>query len=367
MPPSPATEDRSFLDRAVEASIRIGLIALIVFWCFQVVRPFVEPIVWAIILVFLSQPAYRWLTRVLGGRQRLAAAVLVLGALLVLLVPSVLLTTSIIESGTELAARLEAGDVKVPPPPAGVADWPIVGEQVHGYWATASRSLEAALGMAKPQLKAIGSWILSTGVATGFGILMFALSIGIAGVLHAQGDRAAGAVRGLARRLAPERGDELVELTRATVQSVTRGILGVAFIQSFLAGVGFLVAGVPAAGLWALLVLLMAVVQIPPLLVLLPIILYVSSTSATGVAVVFGIWSLAVGLSDNVLKPMLLGRGVEVPMAVIFMGAIGGFILNGIIGLFVGAVLLAVGYTLFDAWLHEVPSKAPGATGASAG
>jgi len=363
MPPSPASEDRSFLNRAVEASIRIGLIGLLVFWCFQVVRPFIEPIVWGIILVFLSQPAYLWLTRVLGGRQRLAAALLVVSALLVLLVPSVLLTTSIIESGTELAGKLEAGDVKIPPPPATVADWPIVGEPVHRFWAQASRNLETALGMVKPQLKAVGSWILSTGVATGFGILMFALSIGIAGVLHAQGDRAAGAVRGLARRLAPEHGDELVNLTRATVQSVTRGILGVAFIQGFLAGVGLLVADVPAAGLWALLVLLLAVVQIPTVLVLLPIILYVFSTSTTGVAVLFAIWSLAVGLSDNVLKPMLLGRGVDVPMAVVFMGAIGGFILNGIIGLFVGPVLLAVGYTLFEAWLREVPAKASGAAG----
>jgi predicted PurR-regulated permease PerM len=139
------------------------------------------------------------------------------------------------------------------------------------------------------------------------------------------------------------------------VQSVTRGILGVALIQAFLAGIGLLAAGVPAAGLWALLVLLMAVVQIPVTLLLVPIIVYVFATSSMVVAVPFAIWTLAVSLIDNVLKPMLLGRGVDVPMLVIFIGAIGGFVLEGIIGLFVGAVVLAIGYTLFKAWLEEVP------------
>jgi predicted PurR-regulated permease PerM len=230
-----------------------------------------------------------------------------------------------------------------------------MGGRLHALWATASGNLEAALGQVKPQLKAIGHWILSTGATAGFGIVMFALSIVIAGVLLSYGDRATDVARRLARRLVQERGDELVELTRVTVQSVTRGILGVALIQAVLAGIGLLAAGVPAAGLWALLVLLMAVVQIPALLLLGPIIVYVFATSSTMMAVLFAIWTLAVSLSDNVLKPMLLGRGVDVPMLVIFMGAIGGFILEGIIGLFVGPVLLAVGYTLFEAWLEDVP------------
>ena len=139
------------------------------------------------------------------------------------------------------------------------------------------------------------------------------------------------------------------------MQSVTRGILGVALIQAVLAGIGLLVVGVPAAGLWVLLILFLAAVQIPTLLILGPIIVYVFATSSTAVAVLFAIWSTAVGLSDNVLKPLLLGRGTDVPMLVIFMGAIGGFVLEGIIGLFVGAVVLAVGYTLFKAWLEDAP------------
>jgi len=318
-------------------------------------RPFIPPIVWGIILAIAIHPLYRRLSRLTGGRERLSAAILVLATLLLLIVPSVMITTSLVESATELAGKLEEGDLKISPPPASVADWPVIGDRLHGFWATASVNLEAALGQVTPQLKAIGHWILSTGATAGFGIVMFALSIVIAGALLSYGDRATDTARRIARRLVQERGDELVDLTGNTVQSVTRGILGVALIQGFLAGIGLLAAGVPAAGLWALLILLMATVQIPALLLLGPIIVYVFATSSTVVAVLFAIWSTAVGLSDNVLKPLLLGRGVDVPMLVIFLGAIGGFILEGIIGLFVGAVVLAVGYTLFRAWVEDIP------------
>ena len=350
----PSSEDRAFHKRALEASIRIGLIALLVIWCFEVVRPFIQPIVWGIILAIAIHPAYLRLGRVMGGRERLAATSLVVGSLLLLIVPSVMITTSLVESATELAGKLREGEVKIPPPPTAVADWPIIGGGLHALWAEASRDLEAALRQAQPLLKAIGRWMLSGGATAGFGIVMFALSIVIAGVLLSYGEQATDTARRIARRLVDERGDELVRLTGDTVESVTRGILGVALIQGLLAGIGLLVAGVPAAGLWALLVLLMAVVQIPTVLILGPISVDIFATSSTVMAVLFVIWSLAVGFSDNVLKPMLLGRGVDVPTLVIFMGAIGGFILQGIIGLFAGAVVLSVGYTLFKAWLEDV-------------
>jgi predicted PurR-regulated permease PerM len=354
----PSAEDRAFLGRAIETSIRIGLILFLVVWCFEIARPFLEPIVWGVILAIATQPIYAVLCRATGERRPLAAAILVVIALLVLIVPSVLLTTNLVESTTELAGQVEAGTLEVPPPPARVADWPIVGDQVHAFWAAASRNLDAALDPLHPQLKAVAGWVLERGASAGFGLVLFALSIVLAGVLLASGEPAADAARRVAERLAPGRGAELVALAGDTVQSVTRGILGTAFIQAFLAGVGLLAAGVPAAGLWALLVLLLAVVQLPPLLVLAPIIVWVFASSSTGVAVLFAIWSIAVGLSDSVLKPLLLGRGSEVPTVVIFIGAIGGFMRAGIIGLFVGAVVLAVGHGLFKWWL-ENESEAP--------
>ena len=332
-------------------------------WCFQVVRPFVQPFLWGVILAIAVHPIYVRLGRGLGDRRRITAAVLVGVILAALIVPSVLLTTSLVKSATRLAGDLHQGAVRIPPPPASVADWPVVGDTVYRFWATASKSLEAALGEVAPHLRPVGEWIVSAVASTGIGLAMFVFSIVIAGALLANGARATEVARGIARRLVHERGDELLELTRATVQSVTRGILGVALIQAVAAGLGMLAVGVPGAGLWALLILLMAVIQLTPALVLLPVVVYVFSASPTWVAVLFAIWSLAVGLSDNVLKPLLLGRGVDVPMLVIFMGAIGGFVLNGVIGLFVGAVVLALGYTLFRAWLEELPSAAQAPVG----
>jgi predicted PurR-regulated permease PerM len=230
-----------------------------------------------------------------------------------------------------------------------------VGDRVHAFWAAASRDLDTALDSLHPQLKVVGRWALKTGASTGIGLLVFALSIVLAGVLLASGEPAADAARRVAERLAPGRGAELVALAGDTVQSVTVGILGTALIQASLAAIGMLVAGVPAFGLWTLLVLLLAVVQLPTLIVLLPIIFWVFSSSSTGLAVLFAIWSVAVGVSDNVLKPLLLGRGSDLPMLVIFIGAIGGFVRAGIIGLFVGAVVMAVGYSLFKWWLEDVP------------
>jgi predicted PurR-regulated permease PerM len=356
MPSTLSAEDHQFLNRAVEASVRIAVLGLLLIWCFQIARPFVQPIVWGVIIAIASHPAYVRLGRALGGRERLAAGMLVVGALLLLIVPSVLLSTSLISSATELASELHEHKINIPPPPASVATWPIIGDEVYGIWSTASRSLEAALGPLTPQLKVVGQWILATGATAGFGLVVFAIAIAIAGVLLSSGDRASEAARGVARRLLLERGDEFVDLARATVQSVTRGILGVALIQAVMSGIGLLIVGVPAAGLWALLVLLMAVVQLPTALLLLPIVIYVFSTSPTWVAILFAIWAVIISLSDNVLKPILLGRGVDVPMLVIFIGAIGGFMLQGIIGLFVGAVVLSVGYTLFRAWVQEVPA-----------
>ena len=179
------------------------------------------------------------------------------------------------------------------------------------------------------------------------------ISIIIAGAILANTVSFGGFLKALAKRLTGDRGEEFAMLATKTVSSVAQGVLGVALIQSLLAGVGLLAADVPGAGLWALLVLLLAIIQLPPLLVLAPIVLYVFSASNTTVAVIFMIWSILVSASDAFLKPLLLGRGVEVPMLIILVGAIGGMIHSGIIGLFVGAVVLALGYELFNAWLEE--------------
>jgi predicted PurR-regulated permease PerM len=218
----------------------------------------------------------------------------------------------------------------------------------------ASTNMGEALANYRPQLAELGKKALSAAAGAGITVLQFIISIIIAGVLlvyATSGSHAVGAVA--VRLMGAESGREFTEMAGATIRSVAQGVLGIAVIQAILAGIGLFVMGVPYAGLWSLLVLLLAIIQLPTILVLGPIIVYVFSVAATVPAVLFMIWSLLVGLSDNILKPLLLGRGLDIPMLVILLGAIGGMLLSGIIGLFVGAVVLALGYRLFIAWLAQ--------------
>lgn len=351
--PTYASSTGSPTQRALEIAIHLGLVFLLVAWCFQIVRPFIVPVVWGVIIAVATYPGYHWLLGALGQRNRLAATLYTLFTLILVIVPAVLLTGTLVDGATGLASDLSDGRLNIPPPPQSVGTWPLVGQETERFWRLASVNIQAALQQIEPQVKMAGRWLLATAAGAGFGILQFMLAIIIAGVLlaHArQGHRAADAI---AIRLAGERGRELAELAETTVRSVARGILGVSIIQSVLAGLGFLVAGVPAAGLWALLCLLLGVAQIGILVVLIPIVIYLFYTADTLTAAGFLIWSIPVGLLDNILKPIFLGRGVKTPMIIVFLGAIGGFLSSGIIGLFTGAVILALSYELFVRWLHH--------------
>jgi predicted PurR-regulated permease PerM len=347
------SEDQRFVARALEASIHIGLVALIIVWCFNIGRPFIGSVVWGIVIAVAIHPIYCRLKSALGGRERLAATLITVVALILLLVPTVMLGESLIETARDYSTQLKDGTLRVPPPPDSVQSWPIIGEPIYKFWSLSSENLGAALKQMGPQLKTYGISLLSSVANVGAGILMFIVSIIIAGVLLAKDQGAQQVAVAVCNRVAGDKGVKLVELAGATVKSVAQGILGVAIIQSLLGGLGCLVVGVPGAGLWALLIMLLAVVQLPTILVLGPIIVYVFTTSSTMIAILFAVWSVLVGISDAFLKPLLLGRGVDVPMLIVFIGAIGGFITSGIIGLFVGAIVFSTGYKIFLAWLTE--------------
>lgn len=350
--------DRIFIKRMVEAAIRLGLLVLLVMWCFQIVRPFLIPFVWGVIIAVAVDPVYERLQAALGGRRGLAAVLFTLLLLLLLIWPAGMLATTLVEGARELAARFAEGTLTIPPPFEGVANWPVVGEPIARFWTLASENLADALTEIRPQLAVVVGWVLTTAGQASLDILQFTAAIIIAGVLLAYAPSSRAAVRALAERLAGEDGITYTHIGQQTVRSVARGILGVALIQSLLAGLGFLAAGVPAAGLLALICLLLAVVQIGPGIVLIGAVVYVFSEASTPVAIVFLAWCIFVGLLDNFLKPLLLGRGVRVPMLVIFVGAIGGVLTSGIIGLFVGSVVLAVGYTVLITWLGQTKAGA---------
>jgi predicted PurR-regulated permease PerM len=346
--------DKIFQRRAMEAAIRIGLLVLLVLWCFNIVQPFIMLVLWGAIIAVAVYPLFLKFSAVLGGRRKTAATLMTLIALALLVTPTVLLTDSAIENSQHIARQIREGTLSIPPPSEKVQSWPLVGKKLYSTWDLAATNIGELVSKYKSQLAGLGKRVLSAAAGAGVTVLQFVISIIIAGVFLVYAQNSCRGLEAVAARLmGTQGGKDFVGMSGATIRSVAQGVLGVAIIQSLLAGMGLLAIGVPYAGVWTLLVLLLAVVQLPSIIVLGPIIIYVFSVAATVPAVIFMIWSLLVGLSDNILKPLLLGRGLDIPMLVILLGAIGGMLLSGLIGLFVGAVVLAVGYRLLIAWLGQ--------------
>ncbi len=357
--------NQAVVERSLNVAIRVGLVLLLIAWCFTVVRPFVSPIIWGIIIAVATHPLYVRLQRALRGPRSLAPVVYVIVFLVALIAPALLLAGTLVDAVRFVANDLSDGVLNLPPPPAAIESWPFVGEPLFRFWELASTNLQAALGRIGPELKVVGSWLLSFVGQIAIGLLQFVIAIFIAAALLVHAAGGGRVADDVATRLIGARGPTYAALARATIRSVAYGILGVALIQSILAGLGFLVVGLPGAGLIALICLLLIVVQIGPALVMIPVVIYEFYVADTTTAVVFAVWCFFVTILDNVLKPFLLGRGVQVPLLIIFVGAIGGVLSSGILGLFVGPVVLALGYTLFTAWLTEGTERGPEAAAAT--
>jgi predicted PurR-regulated permease PerM len=344
---------------AVEAAIRIGVIGVLLYSVFQIVAPFVSAILWGAILAVAGRAPYQWLVKGLGGRRVAAAVLFTALALVLLIIPALVLTGALVEWARGVADQIGEGRLAVPPAPEAVRSWPVVGERLYEFWSLANSNLAAALERAREPLQSIGVWLLSSAASAGVGVLQFALSIVVAGALLANAEGAKAAVDRFAIRLAPERGAHMRELAEQTVRGVATGVVGVAFIQSVLAAIGFFAVGVPGAPFLALVCLLLGMMQLPLAIPILPIVVYVWMNEPTLSAALFTAYILPVGALDNVLKPILMGRGVDAPMLVVFIGAIGGFASSGIVGLFLGAVVMVVAYELVRAWLQPPPASPP--------
>ena len=348
---TPIADDQVYVRRAVEAVIRIAVLSVIVVWCFRIAEPFLAPMLWGAVIAVAIYPAHLRFEALLGGRKTLAAVLFALVSLTLLIVPTVLLADSLATGMRRTAEAFRAGELQVPPPSESVKGWPVIGARVHEVWSQASVNLREALLQFKPQLAEGGKWVLGALASTGGAVLQFALSTIIAAVFLAQAKPSARLVRAFAIRLSPTAGRDYAEGAEKTLRSVAIGVLGVALLQGLLAGAGFLAAGVPAAGLLTLLCIILAVVQIGVVLVMIGVAVYLFATGDTTTAIAFSAWTLVVAPVDNILRPLLLGRGTNVPMLVVFIGAIGGFISSGLIGLFLGGVVFTLGYTLFKAWV----------------
>lgn len=348
-----ATEAASPLRIAVEVVIPLALIFLIIAWSLQILSPFVSLVAWGAIIAISVYPLFKKIRRGMGDRNKLAVTLLVLAGLALVIVPAWLFGGSLIGSVKDFHASVSAGSFELRPPPDSVRQWPLIGERVNASWADASANFEAWLEEHHDQLQGVAQKALAQARSFGVGVLQFVLSIIIAGVLLAHAEPVRAGMLRFCRRLAGERGDQMLDLSVQTIRSVTVGLLGIAFIQALLVGVGMYFADVPGTGVWTLVALVMNVAQIPLLLLMAPIIVYVFAHEPTTVATIFAVYSVAASMADMVLKPLMLGRGVAVPMLVVLLGAIGGLIVSGIMGLFVGAVVLALAWNLLQGWLAQ--------------
>ena len=348
--------------RLLDVLIRAGLVLALVMLCYRVFAPFLVLMVWALILAITLYPLHQWLAARMGGRTGWAATLISLLGVALIVAPTALLLGSLGDSVHRVIDGVQQNTLQIPPPRPGVAAWPVVGERVHAAWQLAHDDLPALVKSMQPKLGELAKAALAMVASIGGGILGFVAAFIVAGIIMAfgaGGDRASHAI--FARVVGAERGDEFTTLSVATIRAVAQGVIGIAFIQAILVGLVLLFAGVPLAGVLAIIVLVLGIAQVPALIVTLPAIAYIWMSGAydTGAAVVNSVLLFVAGMADNVLKPLMLGRGVDAPMPVILLGALGGMAAGGIVGLFVGAVLLALGYQIFMGWVAANPEAKP--------
>jgi predicted PurR-regulated permease PerM len=293
----------------------------------------------------------------LGDRINLSATLITLLGLFILLAPLVVLTDSLVTTSVEFADDIATGSVKVPPPPERVQAWPLVGEKLHSTWLLASENFGATLKKFDTEMQALRLGIIAVVGGIGAASLQMFGSLIIAGVFLGTADRCLARTRAFFVGMVGKRGPLLLAESGTTIRSVARGVLGVAILEAMLVALGLMVAGVPAAGFWTFLILVLSIVQVPPLLSLIPLTIYVLATATTFGSTVFVICGILAVLIDTLLKPVLLGRTANAPMLVILMGAIGGTLLWGIAGLFIGSVILVWCWEAMDFWFME--SDAP--------
>jgi predicted PurR-regulated permease PerM len=342
-------------DELLLLAIRIVCLAFLGYWSFILVRPFLTIIVWSIIIAVALYPIFDWLSAKLYGHRAVSAVVITALSLVVMLGPATWLALSLAETVRMLLLRLGDGSLTFPPPSEAIKAWPLIGEKIYENWLLASSNLRALVIEAAPHLKPLGSSLLNAAGSIGINLLKFIIAVVISGFLLVPGPSLIHSIKNLLSRVAAVRAGEFVDLAGTTIRNVSRGIIGIAILQALLAGVGLLFAGVPAAGLFSFLVLLLGILQIGPSIILLPLIIWSWFAMDTTMAVLFTLYMVPVNLLDNLLRP-LVAKGLSTPMPVILIGVLGGTLVHGLIGLFVGPIVLSIGWQLVVVWTRDEPS-----------
>jgi predicted PurR-regulated permease PerM len=343
---------RHLTDDLFEFIAKLSLLGFLLYWSIVLIRPFFSLVLWSLILTVTLYPAFDWIAKRLGGRRKLAAVIVTALCLLVFTGPAIWLGLSMMEGLGALSERFNAGTIAIPPPPDEIKIWPLIGERLHYIWSLASTNLKGALTEALPYLKPLRNVVTGMAENAATGIPVFLLSLIIAGFLFSPAPSMLEGVRKLSHRILPARGQELVQLAGATIRNVSQGVIGIALLQAVLAGIGFAIAGVPGAGLLALGALIFGILQLPGL-IMLPVTIWVWTAMPLPAALAFTAYMIPVGLINNILSPIVMAHGLKTPMLVIFTGVMGGALTHGIIGLFLGPIVLAVTWELIVAWAAQ--------------
>lgn len=336
---------------AIDLAIRIALLAGVVFGAMQLLRPIAPMLLWAVILAVAVYPLFAMLRRRLGLRRWLAATLLSAFLLVLLVTPVIMLAGSAIDTLEGYARDLMRGEHILPQPPETIQSWPVIGQRLHEFWLNAANDMRAVLKAHVGQLASMGRWIGGIAAGLALEILQFATAIIIAGAMLAYSEHLTATARDLAGRVADAKGRHFLEIAGSTIRNVSQGVIGIAVLQSALLGIGMLVVGVPFAGAITFVALVLAIVQVGPGIVMLPVLIWAWMSLPLGIAAIYTAYTIPLLLVDNVLRPIVMARGLQTPMVVILAGVICGTLAGGLIGLFVGPVVLAVFYDLVVAWI----------------
>ncbi len=361
-PDAPRPAETRTADRiAIDIAVRLSILGLFAYFALGLLSPFLSVLLWSIVLSVALFPAFSWLRDRLGGRSRLAALLLTVAGIAIVVGPTTLLVSSLIETLETLADKVHGGSLRIPPMPPHIGDLPVVGDSIARAWALATANLEDFISTYRKALLGAGEWLLHSVAGLAGSVMQILIAVLISGFLYFPGPRFVHGFRLFARRVAGPHGSDFVDLAGATIRNVARGVIGVAGIQALLIGVGLMVAEVPGAGLLTMAVLVLAIVQIGSGPVVVPLLIWAWFQMSMPGALLLTLYMVPVSLVDNILKPMLMSKGLPTPMLVIFAGVIGGTISYGLIGLFLGPIVLAVFYELLVYWVAAEPVAGPAA------
>jgi len=333
--------------------LQILALGILLILCFYILQPFITLLIWGGVLAISFSPLHQYLTKKMKDRSGWAAAIIVGVLLLIIILPSVLVMLNTVDEFKSLIHSLQNNDLHIPPPSENIAKWPIIGRNIYGIWEEASINLTETFVKHQDEIKPVFLKFISLATHTASGILIFTLSIIVSGVFMAYSKEEAQYAKKFFTKLAGKSGERMAEDARTTVINVAKGILGVAVIQALFSGFGMIIAGIPFTGIWILVCLILAVFQIGLFPVSIGVIIYIWMHGSTGMAIFLTLWMLVAGVLDNFLKPIILGKGAPIPAMVVFLGSLGGFLYSGILGLFTGAIILTLAYTLTMSWLDE--------------